>query len=114
LSIYVYLGESPDFAFLQIEDNFPVAELKNRIRKVLKAKLKAYDAKDLIVHTKDADNKLHLLDNAELELADALKCDSGQIVYVSVPEGFQGYPQGPQGFQQGPQGFQQSSPKSFK
>jgi len=108
LSIFAYLGESPDSAFLQIEDNFPVAELKNRIKAVWAPTLDKWAAGHLVVHTKDADNKLHLLDNAELELADALKCDSGgkYRVYVSVPEGFQGY--------QGPQGFQQSSPKSFK
>jgi len=86
LSIFVYLGESPDSAFLQIEDNFPVAELKNRIKAVLAKALDKWAAGHLVVRTKDADNKLHLLDKAKLALADALKCNSGGEYEVYVEE----------------------------
>lgn len=91
LSIFVHLNEDPKPAFVHIEDNFPVAELMTRIKAVWAPALEKYVARDLVVHTKDADNKLHLLDNAELELADALKCDSKGKYRVYVEEIAAGY-----------------------
>lgn len=88
LPIFVYLGDYPNAAFVQIEDDFPVAELRNRIKGVWGKALEGVDVGTLVVRTKEAADKFHLLDDAELELAKALKCDfEGKFrVYVEVPK----------------------------
>jgi len=85
LTIFVYFGDN--VSLVKLPDTAYVIELREAIKAKFHPLLESYAAPQLIVHTKDAD-KLHLLDNAKLALADALKCNSkGEYeVYVEVPK----------------------------